>query len=158
MSDNEARITTKFGEFVLHFKDKTELEQKLADLPDFEKLVQEKIPESLLQHNDKVITGFDDLYAVDSNGEIKLLRYPKDKTDLIRLALFLSSSPLDVSRIKHVTGIYNPKAYMKDQDFMENPDGTFTINSEARQAVLNEIIPALRPIASEKDGSATKHE
>jgi len=86
---------------------------------------------------------------VAPDGSIKLLKYPKQKTDLLRLVAFLSSTPLNPAQLKQITGVDNPLAYIS-KDFSANPDGTYSLSSEGRAEVANRIIPSLRAEKPEK--------
>ena len=143
MTDYEVRVKTDLGEFTIHFTDNEDLKKKLSQIPEFKKSVEESIGSILVKERAKVLPGLEDIYAIESDGTIKLLKYPKQKADVIRLALFLSSTPLSTRIIEKVTGIDNPLANMKAKDFIENPEG-YTISSEARAEVMNKIIPKLR--------------
>jgi hypothetical protein len=144
MSQFEARIKTKFGELIIHFTDKKDLAKKLLLVTEITSTVEQSIGQMLMKEPAKVLQGFEDIYAIESDGTIKLLKYPKQKADVLRLALFVSSVPLTPIQLKKVTGIDNPGSCMKAKDFIENPDGTYTISSEARAEVMNKIIPSLR--------------
>jgi len=143
MADYEVRVKTNLGEFTIHFTDNDDLKKKLSQIAEFRKTVEESIGSILVKEGGKVLHGLEDVYAIEPDGAIKLLKYPKQKADIIRLALFLSSVPLSTRAIEKVTGIDNPLACMKAKDFIENPEG-YTISSEARTEVMNKIIPQLR--------------
>ncbi|MBS7631872.1 hypothetical protein KEJ47_09970 [Candidatus Bathyarchaeota archaeon] len=74
---------------------------------------------------------------------IRLLKFPKARRDILRLALFLSPTPLNSAQLKQITGVNNPPAYI-GKDFIANPDGTYTLSSEGMAEVTNRIIPSLR--------------
>jgi hypothetical protein len=143
MSEYEARIKTKFGELTIHFKDKADLEKKLAQVTEFTTTIEKEIGHVLVKEPEKVVPEFADLYTVSPDGLIKLLKYPKKNADILRLALFLSHSALASAQLKQATGIDNPIAYM-GKDFIANPDGTYSIDPNARAKVTNKIIPSLR--------------
>jgi len=143
MSEYEARIKTKFGELTIHFKDKEDLEKRLAQVTEFTTIIEKGIGPILVKEPEKVVAEFADLYTIGPDGVIKLLKYPKKDVDGLRLALFLSHSPLTPAQLKQATGIDNPIAYM-GKDFIANPDGTYSIDPDARAKVTNKIIPSLR--------------
>lgn len=143
MSGYEARIKTKVGEFTVHFNDKSDLETKLAQIPEFASTVESKLGTILIKEPERVIPGLEDIYTIAPDGSIKLLKYPKQKTDLLRLAAFLSPTALNAAQLKQITGVDNPKAYV-GKDFTPNPDDTYSLSSEGRTEVANKIIPALR--------------
>jgi hypothetical protein len=143
MSDYEVRIETDLGEFTIHFTDNEDLRKKLSQIPEFKKTIEELVGSILVKERAKVLPNLEDIYAIEYDGTIKLLKYPKQKSDVIRLALFLSPVPLSTRAIEKVTGIDNPLAFMKARDFIENPEG-YTISSDARAEVINKIIPQLR--------------
>lgn len=143
MSEYEARIKTKFGELIIHFNDKADLEKKLAEIPDFTSTIENSLGPILVKEPEKVVAEFADLCMVGPDGLIKLLKYPKKDVDILRLALFLSHSSLTPAQLKQVTGIDNPIGHM-GKDFVANPDGTYSINPDARTKVTNKIIPSLR--------------
>jgi len=146
MSQFEARIKTKFGELIIHFTDKEDLTKKLLQVPEITSTVEQSIGQMLIKEPSKVLQGFEDIYAIESDGAIKLLKYPKQKADVLRLALFVSSVPLTPIQLKRVTGIDNPGSCMKAKDFIENPDGTYILSKEAREEVVNVLIPALKAL------------
>jgi hypothetical protein len=90
-----------------------------------------------------VLTSFEDIYTIGADGLIKLLKIPKNKTDILKLVLFLSPVPLTSTQLKQITGIQKPSAYMK-KDFISNPDGTYALTLDGRADVVNRIIPSLR--------------
>jgi len=143
MSDYEARIKTKVGEFTVHFIDKTDLEKKLAQIPEFSATIENSLGSILVKEPERVIPGLEDIYTIAPDGSIKLLKYPKQKTDLLRLAAFLSPTALNPAQLKHITGVDNPKAYI-GKDFTANSDGTYSLSSEGRTEVTGKIILALR--------------
>jgi len=144
MSEFEAKIHTKFGEIVIHFNDKEDLEKKLSCTPELVDLIQKKVDTILPKEPEKVLSGFEDIYTVGTNGLIKLLKIPKSKTDTLKLVLFLSPISLTYTKLKQITGIKNPSAYMQ-KDFISNQDGTYTLTPEGRADVVNRIIPSIRP-------------
>jgi hypothetical protein len=143
MTDYEIRVKTDIGEFTVHFTDNEDLKKKLSQIAEFKKTVEESIGSILVKERPKVLSGFEDIYATESDGTVKLLKYPKQKADVIRLALFLSSSPLSTRTIEKITGIDNPLAIMRAKDFIETSEG-YTISSDARAKVMGEIIPQMR--------------
>lgn len=147
MSDYEARIKTNLGEFIIHFTDNEDLKKKLLQIPEFKKTIEESIGSILVKESEKVIQGLEDIYTFGSDGMVRLLRYPKKKSELMKLALFLSSAPLTPVQLKNITGEHNPAAYMTTKDFIANADGTYTLSSETRAEVVNELIPSLRTSA-----------
>jgi hypothetical protein len=142
MPDYEARIKTRTGEFTIHFSDKSDLETKLAQIPEFASAIESKLG-TILVKEQKGMEEFSDLYITAPDGMIKLLKYPKKDVDKLRLALFLSFSPLTPDQLKQATGIDNPIAYMT-KGFIANTDGTYSIDPDARMAVTTKIIPSLR--------------
>jgi hypothetical protein len=144
MQDYEVRIRTKFGELIFHFSDKADLEKKLAPMSEFATTVEQSIWPILAKELVKVIQGLEDIYAIEPDGTIKLLKYPMEKAEVLRLASFLSSTPLTVAQLKKITGVDNPKAYMSSKDFTENPDGTYALSTGARADVANKTIPSLK--------------
>jgi hypothetical protein len=144
MSQFEARIKTKFGELIIHFTDKEDLAKKLFQVPEITSTVEQSIGQILIKEPPKVLQGFEDIYAIESDGSIRLLKYPQQKAALLRLALFVSPVPLTPIQLKKVTGIDNPGAYMTTKDFIANPDSTYTLSSDARAEVVSKTIPSLR--------------
>ena len=58
MSDYEARIKTKVGEFTVHFNDKTDLETKLAQIPEFASTIESKLGTMLIKEHEKGMDEF----------------------------------------------------------------------------------------------------
>lgn len=143
MPDYEARIRTKVGEFTVHFNDKSDLETKLKQIPEFGSTIESKLGAILVKEPEKGMQEFAGLYAMGPDGIIKLLKYPKKDVDSLRLALFLSPKPLTPSELKQATGVDNPIAYMT-KGFVANADGTYSVDPDARAKVVNKIIPFLR--------------
>jgi len=144
MTNYEARIRTKFGELVVHFDNKEELDQRLKEVQDLTRYAETQLAEFTTVEATKPITGFEDIYAVAPEGSIKLLKYPEKKADVIRLLLFFSSKPLSTDEIRSMVGIDNPAAYMTADDFVELPNGMYTISPEGRTVVASKIISQLR--------------
>jgi len=143
MPDFEAKIKTKFGELSIHFADKADLEDKLKQVSDFSSTIETTLGPMSVKEPQPVVPEFADLYTIGPDGLIKLLKYPKKKAKILRLAAFLSPKPLGPSELKQITGVDNPKAYT-GKDFTPNPDGTFSLSSDGRTEVANKIISALR--------------
>jgi hypothetical protein len=143
MSEFEARIKTKFGELTVHFTDKPDLEKKLLQVPEFASTIEKIVGPILVKEPEKVIRELEDIYTIGPDGLVKLLKYPKKKATVLKLASFLSHTPLTRDQLKQITGVDNPLAYIGD-DFTANPDGTYSLSSEGRAEVANRIIPSLR--------------
>jgi hypothetical protein len=143
MSDYESKVKTKVGELTVHFNDKSDLETKLLQIPEFVSAIEDKLGAILVREPERVIPSFEDIYTIAPDGSIKLLKYPKQKTDLLRLAAFLSPTALNAAQLKQITGVDNPKAYL-GKDFTPNPDDSYSLSSDGRTEVANKIIPALR--------------
>jgi hypothetical protein len=143
MPDYEAKIKTNVGEFTVHFNDMSDLETKLTQIPEFVSIIEGKLGAILVKESEKGMAEFSDLYTTGPDGMIKLLKYPKKDVDKLRLALFLSYSPLTPDQLKQATGIDNPVAYMT-KGFIANTNGTYSIDPDARTAVTSKIIPSLR--------------
>jgi hypothetical protein len=143
MSAYEARIKTKFGELTIHFADKADLESKLKQVSELSSTIETTLGSILVKETEKVLSEFADLCTTSPDGSFKLLKYPKKKAQILRLAAFLSPTPLNAAQLKQITGVDNPRAYT-GKDFMPNPDGTFSLSSNGRTKVANKIIPALR--------------
>jgi hypothetical protein len=143
MPDYEARIRTKFGELTIHFADKADLENKLAQVPDLCATIEKGLGDLLIKEPEKAVAEFADLYTVGSDDSIKLLKFPKKKADALRLAAFLSPKDLTPIQLKQITGVSEPTDYM-GRDFARNSDGTYSLISEGKAKVTNTIIPSLR--------------
>jgi hypothetical protein len=143
MSDYEARIKTKFGELTIHFSDKTDLENKLTQVPDLSAAIEKGLGDLLFIETEKVVAEFADLYTIGPNGSIKLLKFPKKKADVLRLAAFVSSSDLTPIQLRQITGVSEPTDYMGD-DFIRNAEGTYSLSAKGKAKVTKKIIPALR--------------
>ncbi len=57
MSDYEAKIRTKFGELTIHFKDKTDLESKLLQVPELNMAIESQLGPVLLKEPEKALPG-----------------------------------------------------------------------------------------------------
>ncbi|MHB8602820.1 MAG: hypothetical protein ACYC6W_03155 [Nitrosotalea sp.] len=139
---NQARIKTEFGEIVIEFTDESDLNNKIETL-NVNKIIQtinEKI--NTIKMPIQVMEEFKDLYTVDSQG-IRLLKYPAEKSDQIRLILFLSGRSLTPAELKYATGIDNPTSLTASKGF-QKIGNTVTIDSEVRKLVLEKIIPEVR--------------
>ena len=73
-----------------------------------------------------------------------MLKHPKKKSDVVRLALFLASRPLDMNQWQEASGVSNPLAYVKKEDVIRSKEGRYSLEAGARSYVLNKLIPALR--------------
>lgn len=144
MSEYEAIVETDWGKFIIHFTDNEDLKNKLLQVSEFKKTIEESIGSILVKKPQKVTAGLEDIYAIEPDGSIKLLKYPQQKAALLRLASFVSPVPLTPLQLKKVTGIDNPGAYMTPKDFIANPDGTYTLSSDARTEVVSKTLPSLR--------------
>jgi len=143
MPDYEARIKTKVGEFTVHFNDKSDLESKLAQIPEFASTIENSIGSILLKEPEKTLFEYSDICVMGPSGLVKLLKYPKKPRDIMRLALFLSPNPLNVAQLKEITGVDNPLANT-GKDFTAKADGTYSLDEDGRRRVVEKIIPSLR--------------
>ncbi|MFI5449769.1 MAG: DUF2284 domain-containing protein [Candidatus Bathyarchaeia archaeon] len=87
-----------------HVDTKAELETKLAEIPEFATTIDSKLGTILVKEPEKAAHEYTDICVMGPNGLTKLLKYPKKARDVMRLALFLSPSPLNVafgSRLKN---------------------------------------------------------
>jgi hypothetical protein len=143
--DYEARIKTKFGELTIRFTDKPDLEEKLKQVPEFATTIENSIGSILLKEPEKVIPGLEDIYAIQSDGMIKLLKIPKkNDAEHLRLVAFLSTGPLKPAQMREITGIDKPVASISSGDFIENSDGSYTLGARARAQVISKTIPSLK--------------
>nr|MDO8100126.1 hypothetical protein [Candidatus Njordarchaeota archaeon] len=144
MPDYEARIKTKYGELTIHFADKPDLEKKLEQVPEFATTIEKSIGSILLKEPEKVIPGLEGIYAIQSDGTIKLLKIPEQNAELLRLAAFLSSGPLKPAQMREITGIDDPVSHMSSGDFIKNSDGSYTLSAPGRAQVSSKTIPSLK--------------
>lgn len=140
----EAKIKTKFGELIIHFGNKAELEKKLVEAKELVKTIEFGAVEFVPPELPKPLAGLEDVYTITPDGSIKLLRFPKTKSDIIRLAVFLSPNPLNLDQIRQITGVENPAAYIKREHFLPQPNNTLTLSVEGKTFVTSKIIPQLR--------------
>lgn len=143
MPDFEARIRTKFGELTIHFVDKADLENKLKQVSELSYIIETSLGSMLVKEPEKAVSEFADLYTMGPDGLIKLLKYPKKKAKILRLAAFLSPMSLSPAQLKQITGVSKPLDYMKD-GFDRNSDGTYSLNAGGKTEVTSKIIPSLR--------------
>lgn len=138
----KARIKTDYGEIEIDFTNEADLKTKLesTDWLKINNVITSKMGQNFKRI--EIIEEFKDLYIVDKNG-LRLLRYPKDKSDQIRLSIFLAGRPLNQSEIFHAVGIKNPKAYTTAKDF-QKIDDSIGMKSEGRKYVVEKIIPSIR--------------
>jgi len=142
----QIRIKMNYGEIVLDFSDNKDLRVQLdkIDFKKLESLVTTKIP--LVKKHATIIEEFKDLYMIDSAGNVMLKKIPKQKTDTIKLVVFLANRPLNTSEIKAATGITNPKSYMNlKREYIVEGD-FFSLKADARVEVTKTIIPELRDL------------
>jgi len=144
MTNYQARIRTKFGELVVSFENKEELDQKLKEIRELANYIEQQLLDIIFNEPSKPISGLEDIYVPAQDGLPKLLKFPKVKSDTIRLLLFLSPKPLTSDEIRLLTGIDNPPAYMKADDFTQLSDGSYTISPEGRLLVVSKLIPTLK--------------
>lgn len=140
----QLRIKTYYGEVLIDFTDAKDLQARLdrIDFRELENLISSRIPQT--SKNTAILDEFKDLCAMDATGKIILKKIPKQKTDAIKLTIFLANRALNTLEIKIATGIKFPKSYMNvKKDFI--PDGDrFSLQLGARHEVSNRIIPQLR--------------
>lgn len=143
MTNFEARIRMKFGEIGIHFDNKEDLEKKLTDIQQYLSIIEKQkfvipaVPER------KVIPGLESIYTITAEGFPKIRKYPEKKSDIIKLALFLSEVPLSVEQITVVGGVKNPLAYVKEDDLVKLSDGRYILEAEERAYVSSKLIPEL---------------
>jgi hypothetical protein len=144
MPSFEATIRTKVGSITIHFDDVKELEAKLKEVQSVIDTIEKTklvIPEV---GEGKVMPGMEDIYVLGPDGLPKLLKFPKVKSDVIRIALFISHRSMGLPEITQVTGVKNPLAYMQGKDFVRLTDGTYTLGAEGKNTVTSKLIPALK--------------
>ncbi|MEM4466316.1 MAG: hypothetical protein QXH49_02505 [Nitrososphaerota archaeon] len=129
-------------ELYIQFSSSDELEKKLSEL---EIIIDLLIKSQLIMKISpkKPLEQYKELYTYTSDGKLRLLRFPEQKADTIRLALFLAEQSLSLDEIREITGIDNPRAYMKGGDFVELRENIYTLSPEGRKKVVDEIIPNL---------------
>ena len=145
MSDYEVSLNTKVGKITVHFADAKDLESKLKEVQNFIDAVEKTklvLPETPIET--KVMPGMDGIYTVGPDGLPRLLKFPKAKSDIIRVALFVSSKSLSVSEITHISGVKNPLAYMQGEDFLKLGDGTFTLEADGKNRVTSKLVPEMK--------------
>jgi hypothetical protein len=146
MPDFEFRFKTKKGELIVNFNNPEELKEKLDKINEIVKIIDEKTEGMSFETQKEILQGLEDVYTYDADGLIKFLRLPKNisKSNIIRLALFLSPRPLNLKELTKVTGVNNPLAYMGSKHFMKLSDGTYTLKVDGRTYVTSKVIPKLR--------------
>jgi hypothetical protein len=145
MADYEARINTKFGELIVHFNDKLDLEKKLDLANELAQLIVSKSSTFAVAPEEKVLPGMEGIYTLTPEGLPKLIVYPDSQSDIVRLALFVSPMALTVDEIRQVTGVNNPKAMrIFDTDEVMALGEKWTLSAKGRANVSSTIIPSLR--------------
>lgn len=142
MAKHQARINTSFGQIIVGFDEQEDLSKALEAAPNWIKAINDN--SARLQIESKVITGFEDLYVAGPAGVPRLLKHPKKKSDIVRLALFLAPQPLEMKQWQEASGVSNPLAYVKQQDVIRSAEGRYSLEAAARSYVLDKVIPALR--------------
>jgi len=143
----EIKIKTRVGEIVIPFQNIDDLKEKIKDLDVeiIERIVNEKFSRNIVSvplfYSAK---EFKDICIFTSDGLPKLIKYPEQKTDIIKLVLFLSNRPLNLSQITQLTGVSNPLAYMSKNHFIQLKDGTYILEADQRKYVSEVLIPCLK--------------
>ena len=145
MQDYEARSKTKFGEFVIHFSDKSELEKKLDGVSELIHTIETKSATfSVIE--ERSAPGLEGICTIGPNGLPRLLVYPKTDSDKVRLALFASQRALTSDEITQVTGVRNPTALRFTKfDQAIKSGGKLSLSGKGRSLVSTELLPKLRP-------------
>ena len=144
MSKYEAKIKTKFAELVIYFDNKEELKERLIGINDLIQILDSEAIKFSAKELPKIEQELRDIYSFIPDGLLKLLKFPKKKADIIRLALFLSPNPLNLKDITLITGVKNPLGYMESKHFMKLSDGMYSLESNGKNYVTSRIIPNLR--------------
>ncbi len=145
MADYEARIKTKFGEFVIHFSDKSELDKKLEGIGELIQTIETK-SSRLALIEEKPAPGLDGICTIGSDGLPRLLVYPKTDSDKVRLALYASPRALTSDEITRVTGVRNPTALRFTKfDQVIKSGGRLSLSGKGRTVVSTGLLPTLRP-------------
>jgi hypothetical protein len=144
MSDFEFRFKTKKGELIVHFNNVEELESKLKQIDGIVDFIEKKTVGMQLETQTQVLQGLENSYTYNTDGLVKLLKYPKNKSDIIRFALFVSPKSLNLKELTKITGINNPLAYMGSKHFMKLSDGTYTLEADGRNYVTSKVIPSIQ--------------
>lgn len=144
MSDFEFRFKTKKGELVVHFDNIKELESKISQIDSIVDFIDKKMSGIQLETQTQILQGLENLYTFNTDGLVKLLKFPKNKSDIIRFALFVSSKSLNLKELTKITGITNPLAYMVSKHFMKLSDGTYTLEADGRNYVASKVIPSIQ--------------
>jgi hypothetical protein len=138
----QLRFSTQVGELTVVFDSDEELKKSLQEVPGLIQTIAGVASE--LQVERKPPSGFEDLCSIDPTGAPRLLKHPKKKSDVIRLALFLALKPLTLRQLQDSSGVSNPTAYVAKKDLLRDSDGRYSLESGARAYVLNTLIPSLR--------------
>jgi hypothetical protein len=144
MPDYEARIRTKFGELVIHFNDRGELDKRFESAPELVQAIETK-SSSFAIIQEQPLPGLEGICTVTPEGLPRILVYPDSGSDKIRLALYASSRALTTDEIIQVTGVEDPTAYrvMKFDEVIES-GGKYSLASKGRSIVSAKLIPKLR--------------
>jgi hypothetical protein len=145
MPDYEARINTKFGQLVIHFSDKSELDKRLDGIAELVQTLETKSA-GFAVIEERSAFGLEGICSITPDGLPKLLVYPKMDSDKVRLALFASREPLSSDEITKVTGVENSTAlrFMKFEQVIR-AGGKYTLSGKGRTFVTMKILPKLRP-------------
>lgn len=129
-------------ELDIQFSNCEDLEEKLGEL---ERIIDLLTRSQVIMRLSpkKPLEQYQELYTYTSEGKLRLLRFPEQKADVIRLVLFLAERPLSLDEIREITGIDKPSSYMKGGDFVEIKENVYTLSPEGRKKVVDEVIPSL---------------
>ena len=143
MPDYEARINTKFGELVVHFNDKNELDARLQDINTMNQVIETKTAEFAIL-KEGTIAGLEGICTILPSGLPHIITYPEQDSDKIRLALYASARPLTPEEITSVTGVYNPTSFRVFDEEVIKSGGKFILNGKGRTVVSTKLLPLVR--------------
>jgi hypothetical protein len=144
MKKYQARFKTAFGEMVVSFDTKNELEEAIKDFDTLVDTISQHVKLPLPEQIQA--TAFEDLHTLSAEGVPRLLKHPAIKGDAVRLALFLAPRPLTLNQLTEASGVANPLAYVNKKELIKASDGRYSLESSARTSVLEKVIPSVRKV------------
>ncbi len=146
MSPYRARLNTAFGSIEIEFENSEDLQQRLAQAREFATQIASQ-GSDFISKTDKEGDPYSDLRAVRSDGKTQLLRFPANKGDIVRLAVFLATKSPTMAELVESSGVANPLAYVKKGELVRDAGGRYTLEAKVRQHVVNNVIPSLRKLS-----------
>jgi hypothetical protein len=161
MAKFEARIKTRFGEIVFNFDSINELKSNIEalDVNSVSDILWKKFESVIAKEIRQPKPSFEDIYRFSPDGLVELVKVPDSEPATIALVLFAYDPyPVNTEQIARSSGVRNASVILGQPRYAQYFDrisvGIYSLSTQGKTWVLEEIVPKLR--AKEKSKEVTE--